>query len=83
MTHSALANQIAPYRQLANHRPAWKQELRISSEFIKDTRWFNAEVETGNNYIEVNFKKTVMIKSFAYRAGLNGGSTEIFFANFK
>ena len=79
MVHSVSANHIEVYRPWANHRLALKQEFWISFEFIKDTRWFNVEVDTGNNFVEINFKKAVMIRSFAYRAGLHG----IMSANFE
>ena len=53
------------------------QVLRVENfnlKSFKDTRWHNSEVESGNNFIEITFKKIIMVKSFSYLAGLNGGS---------
>ena len=45
---------------------------------MKDTRWHTEEVDSGNNFIEVTFKKLIMIKSFAYIAGLHDSNANRF-----
>ena len=56
------------------------QYLSVKSKSLKDTRWHNNEVDKGNNFIEITFKKVIMVKSVGYLAGLNGGS---FVRNYK
>ena len=51
----------------------------IVIESMKGTRWHNEEVDPGsNNFIEVTFKKLIMIKSFAYIAALNNQAANSF-----
>lgn len=64
-----------PYRCYLNLNLKRIRELKS----FEATRWHNNEVDSGNNFIEIKFKKVIMVKSFGYLASLYGG----FVANYK